>query len=74
MNDHSVEEIGRNWIVAIITLMVLLTVGVLLYFRMSAPLVEQPRRPAAERVPKSIQSGSAFCGDMGIVLMSGLRV
>lgn len=41
------EEIGRNWIIAIVALLVLLLVGIALYLRMSAPIRNMPRRGAS---------------------------
>ncbi|NLN77318.1 MAG: hypothetical protein GX141_00135 [Armatimonadetes bacterium] len=74
MSDQKEEVIGRVWVAAILALLVLLIVGILLYLKMGAPLVEQPRRPATDRVSESIHHGSASCEDVGISLLDGWRV
>ena len=40
------DEIGRNWIIAIAALFVLLVLGIVLYLRMSAPIRSAPKRSA----------------------------
>ena len=49
MTDSTSQPIGKGWIIAIVTLLALLVLGIVLYLRMTAPIRTQPRRAAMVR-------------------------